>query len=68
MFLHGRQPLERGAAFCASCSSIDGIPTQSSGVDMSKAYDRIEWPFVYHVLALMGYLVRVVELIMRCVT
>ncbi|PNX92710.1 ribonuclease H [Trifolium pratense] len=37
-------------------------------LDMSKAYDRIEWPFVQHVLASMGYPVRVVELIMRCIS
>jgi hypothetical protein len=37
-------------------------------LDMSKAYDHIEWPFVHHVFSSMGYPDRLVELIMRCIS
>jgi len=37
-------------------------------LDMSKAYDKIEWPFVHQVLTSMGYPTKMVELIMRCIS
>ncbi|WJX27814.1 hypothetical protein P8452_16597 [Trifolium repens] len=37
-------------------------------LDMSKAYDRIEWSFVNQVLTSMGYSPKFVELIMRCIS
>jgi hypothetical protein len=37
-------------------------------VDMSKAYDRIEWKFVDKVLSSMGYPPKLVTLVMRCVS
>uniref|UniRef100_A0A803PCN2 Reverse transcriptase domain-containing protein n=1 Tax=Cannabis sativa TaxID=3483 RepID=A0A803PCN2_CANSA len=36
-------------------------------IDMSKAYDRIEWSFVEAILRRMGFLERWVKLIMSCV-
>ncbi|MCI14768.1 ribonuclease H protein, partial [Trifolium medium] len=37
-------------------------------LDMSKAYDRIEWPFVKQTLTSMGYPQKMVELIFRCIS
>ncbi|KAM6550661.1 hypothetical protein CsatB_000469 [Cannabis sativa] len=37
-------------------------------LDMSKAYDRVEWPFIESVLLRMGFDRRVVSLIMFCVS
>jgi hypothetical protein len=37
-------------------------------LDMSKAYDRIEWQFVEKVMSIMGYPPRLVSLIMRCIS
>jgi hypothetical protein len=37
-------------------------------LDMSKAYDRIEWKFVEKVLSSMGYPSCMVSLIMRCIS
>ncbi|XP_024626573.1 uncharacterized protein [Medicago truncatula] len=37
-------------------------------LDMSKAYDRVEWPFVKQALTSMGYPSHMVELIMRCIS
>uniref|UniRef100_A0A803PUD0 Reverse transcriptase domain-containing protein n=1 Tax=Cannabis sativa TaxID=3483 RepID=A0A803PUD0_CANSA len=37
-------------------------------LDMSKAYDRVEWPFIESVLVRMGFDRRVIALIMFCVS
>lgn len=37
-------------------------------LDMSKAYDRLEWSFVEQVLKSMCFPLRMVELIMKCIT
>jgi hypothetical protein len=37
-------------------------------LDMSKAYDRVEWAFVHQVLLSMGYPVKMAELILRCIS
>ncbi|XP_058784773.1 uncharacterized protein LOC131659623 [Vicia villosa] len=37
-------------------------------LDMSKAYDRIEWPFVVGVLSSMGFPASMVNLIQRCIS
>lgn len=37
-------------------------------LDMSKAYDIIEWKFVEQTLTSMGYLVHMIQLIMRCIS
>lgn len=37
-------------------------------LDMSKAYDRLEWTFIEKILWAMGYPVRFVSLIIGCVS
>jgi hypothetical protein len=37
-------------------------------LDMSKAYDRVEWPFVYQTLISMGYPIKMADLILRCIS
>jgi hypothetical protein len=37
-------------------------------LDMSKAYDRVEWNFVGQMMSRMGFSVKWVQLIMRCVS
>ena len=37
-------------------------------IDMSKAYDRIEWEFLKHMMMLLGFNVAWVNLIMMCVS
>lgn len=37
-------------------------------LDMSKACDRLEWPFVIQVMSSMGFPDRLVQLIKRCIT
>lgn len=37
-------------------------------LDMSKAYDRIEWDFIFEVLSSMGFPVNLIKLINNCIT
>ncbi|CAL5340398.1 unnamed protein product [Camellia sinensis] len=37
-------------------------------LDMSKAYDRVEWPFINQMMLLLGFPQRFVQLIMNCVS
>jgi hypothetical protein len=36
-------------------------------LDMMKAYDRVEWPFVESILTKLGFPPRLVQIIMKCV-
>lgn len=37
-------------------------------LDMAKAYDRVEWPFLCNVMLRMGFAIGWVDLIIRCIT
>lgn len=37
-------------------------------LDMSKAYDRLEWSFINKTLTAMGYPINIIKLIMKCVS
>ncbi|KAA3468179.1 reverse transcriptase [Gossypium australe] len=37
-------------------------------LDISKAYDRVEWEFVRQMMKQMGFETRLIELIMQCIT
>lgn len=37
-------------------------------VDLAKAYDRIEWKVLYHILYLLGFNDKFIELIAECVS
>lgn len=36
-------------------------------LDMSKAYDTLEWPFIIEALSSMGFLAPMVDLINKCI-
>jgi hypothetical protein len=37
-------------------------------LDMSKAYDRVEWKFLERIMRKLGFADRWVDLIMQCIT
>ena len=38
------------------------------GLDMSKAYDRVEWHFLSDMMSKLGFRQNWIDLIMKCVT
>lgn len=44
----------------------DGLPVAK--LDISKAYDRVEWPFLEAVMTRLGFDPRWISLIMNCIT
>lgn len=37
-------------------------------IDMSKGYDRMEWVFLAEAMKRMGFALKLIELIMKCIT
>lgn len=44
-----------------------GAPNVALKLDMAKAYDRVQWPFLLRVLKQMGFPPRWISFIERCV-
>ena len=42
--------------------------TPTLKIDMSKAYDKVEWPFLRNMMLKLGFQVSWVDLVMKCVT
>lgn len=43
-------------------------PLMSTNLDMSKAFDRVEWSFLLRILSTMNFPSRIVQLIHRCIS
>ena len=55
------------------CTRLDTTKRKEHGLvalklDVSKAYDRVEWSFLEHIMLRIGFSCRWVELIMSCIT
>lgn len=37
-------------------------------IDMAKAYDRVEWTFLFHILKALGFIDRFIHLLSQCIT
>lgn len=44
-----------------------GVTFIALKLDMSKAYDRVEWPFIREMMARIGFEDRFISLILHCV-
>lgn len=55
------------------CTRLDTTKRKKHGLvalklDVSKAYDRVTWSFLEHIMPRMGFSCTWVELIMSCIT
>ena len=56
---------EKQNAFIGGCQIFDNVIIRVLKLDMSKAFNRVEWKFLDEVFSKLGYTSSVIELIMR---
>ena len=61
---------QKESIMCSNSSlRVTGIKnTPMLKIDMSKAYNRVEWPFLRNMMLKLGFHVSWVDLVMKCVT